>query len=404
MSGEVLLVPGMDRIAASMAAAVFRSIGYDARVLDEDDETLGVGLQHTDGGECAPCPSTVGAAICAIRRGGLDPNRVVFFMPTTCGPCRFGQYAQLARMVFDRLGWKGLRLLSPSAENAYAGLTARTRIRLWRGMVVSDLLRRMLLRVRPYEAKPGSTDREADLALARILAVVEADRWEQVPALLADACRRLRGVPARAQSRPLVGVVGEIYVRFNTFLNGDICRRIEQLGGEAALATMGEWVLYTNHIQRLAAREGGAGPGGWISRLRLALESRHVFERWERAYAGCAAPLLADRPEPSVSEVLDEGRRFLPWQVRGEAILTLGRARLFVLREGARAVVNVSPAFCMPGTLSTSIFPRIEQELGVPVVCLFFDGIGDPGRALVPVMHYLAERRLEPVPAAVSLP
>ena len=47
-------------------------------------------------------------------------------------------------------------------------------------------------------------------------------------------------------SRPLLGVVGEIYLRFNTFSNQDIMRRIEQHGGECWIADIAEWIWYTN--------------------------------------------------------------------------------------------------------------------------------------------------------------
>jgi predicted nucleotide-binding protein (sugar kinase/HSP70/actin superfamily) len=87
--------------------------------------------------------------------------------------------------------------------------------------------------------------------------------------------------------------------------------------------------------------------------------------------------------------VIAEGARHMPWQFQGEAVLTLGRAALFVTRDGARAVVNASPMFCMPGTVTTSVFPKLEAELGVPVICNFYDGSGDPNQSLVPVMHYL---------------
>ncbi len=107
--------------------------------------------------------------------------------------------------------------------------------------------------------------------------------------------------------------------------------------------------------------------------------------------------MLHDRREYPVAEVMEEGAKYLPWQYEGEAILTLGRAAFFVQRDGAKAVVNASPMFCMPGTITTSIFPKLEKELGVPIVCNFYDGSGDPNKSLVPVMHYLCES-MRPAP------
>jgi len=167
----------------------------------------------------------------------------------------------------------------------------------------------------------------------------------------------------------------------------DLCRRIEELGGEAWLAPLGEWILYTAENTRRVAAETRAGA---LTRVRQWLET-HWFLAGERAYYDIADPVLHDRREPHLPEIMEEGMRYLPWQFEGEAILTLGRAALFRKRDSVQAVVNASPMFCMPGTVTTSIFPRMERELGMPVICNFYDGSGDPNQSLVPTMHYLCE-------------
>jgi predicted nucleotide-binding protein (sugar kinase/HSP70/actin superfamily) len=65
---------------------------------------------------------------------------------------------------------------------------------------------------------------------------------------------------------------------------------------------------------------------------------------------------------------------------------------MFKELNGASAVVNASPMFCMPGTVTTSIFPEIEKDYDFPVLCNFYDGSGDPNQSLVPCMHYLCEK------------
>ncbi|MCX7933912.1 MAG: hypothetical protein N3A66_01475, partial [Planctomycetota bacterium] len=61
--GRVLFVPPMEPFGAPLLAAVFRSVGYEAEVLQETPETLALGLKHTSGGECVPCPTTLGALL-----------------------------------------------------------------------------------------------------------------------------------------------------------------------------------------------------------------------------------------------------------------------------------------------------------------------------------------------------
>ncbi len=62
---------------------------------------------------------------------------------------------------------------------------------------------------------------------------------------------RFRAIPrAYDRSRPLIGVVGEIFCRQNTFSNFDLIRVVEEQGGECWLADIGEWVWYTDDEQR----------------------------------------------------------------------------------------------------------------------------------------------------------
>ncbi len=389
--GLVLFVPPMEPLACQLVAAVFRSIGFDARVMEENAHTLSIGLQHTGGGECVPCPSTTGALIHAMQESGCPPEKAVFFMPSSCGPCRLGQYARLDRLIFERLGWSAIRILSPASENSYYGLSTSVRSRIWHALLIADILRKMSMRIRPYERNAGETDRVIDRWMTRFEQAFADTTRPPLSRLLAAAVEDVAVIPVSPTAKPLVAVVGEIYVRSDPFINNGLCRRIEELGGEAALAPISEWVFYTNHLRSMElAGEPGSLAGG-MKRLRLYLERRLLLERWEHHYYRIAAAVLHDRHEPSMAEVMVEGARHVPREFAGEAILTLGRAALFVKRDGARAVVNASPMFCMPGTITTSIFPKLEQELNVPILCNFYDGSGDGNQSLVPVMHYLCQ-------------
>lgn len=389
--GEIMFVPAMEPYCVRIMIAVFRSIGYDARPLPESDETLAIGFKHTAGGECIPCPITTGAVIAAIERDHLDPSQVVLFMPTACGPCRFGQYAKLDKIIFEKKGWEGIRIMSPSAENAYEGLPSGARMRLWHGMLLGDVFRKLACRLRPYEVNPGETDAVIEKHMVKMATLFEGENIKEAGTLLAEAVAELEKLPRHDCKKPLIGIVGEIYVRSDPFINGDLIRRIEALGGEAWLAPFAEWIFYTIQIRHLLAKQRGLSLGGFAEKAIAWLESNFFFEKWEHYYYNIADSLLHDRREHPIEDVMEAGRKYMPWQFEGESIITLGRAELFVKRDGAKAIVNASPMFCMPGTVTSSIFPMMEKALDVPVICNFYDGSGDPNKSLAPVMHYLVE-------------
>jgi predicted nucleotide-binding protein (sugar kinase/HSP70/actin superfamily) len=390
---RVLFVPPMEPIAARLFAAAFRGAGFNAQVLEENPRTLAVGLQHTGGGECVPCPTTMGSLIHTVEERSLHPKDVAFFMATAVGPCRFGQYNKLNELVLRRKGWNELRILAPSAANNYEGIDGALRKKLWDVFVVGDILRKMLLRTRPYEVRPGS----ADFTLERALVSMEQE-FERangsVESVLREAVRLFKNLGTKGPPKPKVGVVGEIYVRCNPFTNDNVIRAIEALGGEALLASLSEWILYVHFLNVQNSRLTGFKLG---ERLGLFLTGRFYHKR-ERALFKIAEEIIGDRDDPPLEKIIAEGARFVPRQFQGEAILTLGRAACFIKNEDVSAVVNASPMFCMPGTTTAAIFPSLERELGVPIICNFYDGSGDPNRSLIPYMHYIKDSLDKEIP------
>ena len=81
-----------------------------------------------------------------------------------------------------------------------------------------------------------------------------------------------------------------------------------------------------------------------------------------------------------------EGRRWLPVNIGGEALLTIGRTVAFK-DQGAALVVNCSPFGCMPGTTTAAIFRQMSVDLGLPIVSMFYDGTGNQNRRLEAFLH-----------------
>jgi len=103
-----------------------------------------------------------------------------------------------------------------------------------------------------------------------------------------------------------------------------------------------------------------------------------------------------------MARVVAAGERYLPVNFEGEAIITIGRTVAFA-EQGAGLVVNCAPFGCMPGTLTTAIFQEVRDEIGIPVVSMFYDGEGDQNRRLEVFLANLT-RRPEAEPTAEKRP
>jgi predicted nucleotide-binding protein (sugar kinase/HSP70/actin superfamily) len=397
-------VPRMCDGAAKLWAACLRAVGFEAKPCPEADErALEVALRYTSGDECYPQRVTVAEFIKAMEDESFDSQRAVFLMATTTGPCRFGQYSLLLERILHRMGKGDIPVVSLNSDTGYREVAEEAsglnRL-MWWGAVVSDLLRRVLHRTRPYEARPGQADSVHEWCVEEASRVIEsspnADR-EKLERLVRtmEACRdRFSEILAdESRDRPLIGVVGEIFCRLNPLTNEDVIRKIDALGGEAWLSGVGEWVWYVNCWELETLRIAGR---------RL---SKDMFSTWLSCFvqrmdeARLSAPfhgMLSGREDPhKVEEILELAQPYLPWRgALGEMVLSVGKA-IYLQRKGVDGVVDVSPFGCMNGVVSEAVYPAVSRDNGgIPIRNFYFDGSGsDAGNAMEIFMELAANYR-----------
>jgi predicted nucleotide-binding protein (sugar kinase/HSP70/actin superfamily) len=335
------------------------------------------------------------------RRPDFDPAKSAFFMASTDGPCRFGQYNHLQRCVLDKLGLEEVPILALEQDSEYRKVVQEIGPRFERravtGVMVVDVLEKLLLEKRPYEENPGETEKWFWDSVHKACDVLEKkprDIWDLLP----DLARAWETIPAEngspvpsagfspfpqssakpsqiirnpqsailnPQRRPIIGVVGEVYVRTNVFANRDLVKSIEALGGQAVVPTMGEWVHYSRLNQAMRNRSIGrylSMLGDTIGNWVLSSDERRVYRAFER------------RPDPSPSEVMECARPYLDPSFQGEAILTVGKA-VELIHDGAAGIINTMPFTCMPGTICAAILKRVREENGeFPMLNMSFTG------------------------------
>lgn len=366
--------PPMTDHAHALAAA-FRACGVDTEVLPEsDDETVRIGREHSSGRECYPLALTTGDMIKATRMPGFDPDRSAFFMPAGRGPCRFGQYNRYHRRVLDKLGLDRVEVLSPMQDESlhkdFRVLDKDFVLMFWRGVFAVDMLQKALWECRPYEKQQGQTDRVYQTALNAVTAAIER-RGDLLP-VLRDVYEDFSAIEITERTKPVIGVVGEIYIRSNRFSNEDVVRQIEKLGGEAWVAPISEWILYVNTTAKVSAKMNQS----WKALLKAYMTGwvQHWDER--RLLSGFNGNLRSLH-EPSIERTLRSAAPYIHHSFEGEAVLSVGKAIDYINR-GVSGIVNVMPFTCMPGTIATAVLKRVREEHdNIPLLNIAYEGQGD---------------------------
>jgi predicted CoA-substrate-specific enzyme activase len=372
LRGRTLYLPYMTDHGYALAAA-FRALGQAAEVLPGADEhSVALGRKHTSGKECYPCIVTTGDLVKKVSGPGFDPDRAAFFMPTGDGPCRFGQYRAHHGRVLRQLGFGQVPLLSPAASNSYGGLDKGFELLVWDGILAVDTLDRLRRRYRPYALEPEGAEEIYRRSLEAIVSEVEK-KGDLLP-ILRRAGEELSRLPGRDEERPLIGVVGEIFLRTNEFSNEDLIRKLEHFGAEVALAPVAEWIFYTNftHGRRcLVQRRYGAFARNWI-------KNRYQLRR-ERAFLHTVEEFLDNGHEPPVEHILDLSLPYLHHSLEGEAVLTIGKS-IDMAMKGASGIVSAMPFTCMPGIISAAISRKVSVDHhSLPFLNMVYDGQGGVG-------------------------
>ncbi|MBI5342754.1 MAG: hypothetical protein HZB63_05485 [Deltaproteobacteria bacterium] len=384
LAGRTVFFPTMAEAGSRAIASAFRSVGIDAMPMPpSDEETLVLGGRYSSGEECLPLKVTLGDALKMLVHSAIPPEKMAIFMPTSDGPCRFGQYGSFMKMVFREMGFGDVLLVSPTCADGYAGVGehAGELIRTsWRALVASDLLQKLLLRIRPYETEKGAADRAYREAVDILCRAVEfpGDPQKRKLARMVQGLREgralLRGVPADfSRPRPLVGIVGEIFCRLNTFSNDDVMRKVEEAGGGCWVSDVAEWVWSTNaeHV-RLLKRFG----------KHLTMEMFGAKLKWhcqrkdEHALVEAFHGDFAGYEEPQDPWVVYElARPYLPPEgALGEMMLSVGKT-VYLHRKGADGILDINPFSCMNGIVSEAVYPRVSRDCdGLPIRVLYFDG------------------------------
>ncbi len=382
VNGRTVYIPYMLDHGYIFAAAM-RHCGVTAEALPMTDEvSLELGRKYTSGKECLPSIITTGDMIRKIRSPGFDCHRAAFFMPGASGPCRFGQYNKLHRIVLDELGMEEIPILVFDQTQNYHqhvdSLGSGFRLLTWRGFVILDLMQKMLLERRPYEVNKGEADAVYQEWLELLVKLVEQDSngFEAFAGRLRHAFDAIK--IDKSVRKPLIGVVGEIFVRSNQFANDFIVRRLEALGAECSLPPFEEWVDYIDYERKQQYRLEGHWKKYAKQKLTELIQER-AADKLRRHFDGALEHFGRELP---TSEIIALGSTYLGSEIKGEAILSMGRSVEYV-EHGFHGVVNIMPFGCMPGMITSSLLHQFrDQNGGLPVLNLVVDGTRDPGQEI----------------------
>ncbi len=321
------------------AKILFDGLGIDYVIPPlNNQEALFLGSKYSPEEICLPFKLMIGNYLAGIHQGA-DTVLLV----GSCGPCRFGEYAELQVKILQQLGHKvefivvdpvksvGIREFTArlrrvaafsrktSAQKLHAVGLAYTAMKLIDGIEGEAHWRA------GFEKNPGDCKRLVNCCKQDVL---HCDDPDSAVELLRKYDHEVKNIPVSSNKNPLkIAVIGEIYTVIEPFTNFYI---------EDALMGMG--IATSRHLT----------PTWWVQDMLLKIIGMNS------------------------RDLLKASDEYLPLYIGGHARECIGEAVL-AARDGMDGAIQIFPMGCMPEIVSKAILPSVSRDKNLPVLTLVVD-------------------------------
>lgn len=249
---HTILVPQMSPIHFQFLKPGFDIGGYKVEILPAvDKEAIETGLKYVNNDACYPSIIVAGQMMQALQSGKYDLENTSLVISQTGGGCRATNYIAFIRKALKDAGLEHIPVISINAiglePNPGFKLTYKMIRNMLMGTLYGDLLMRLLYKVRPYEMVKNSTNELYHYWVDKCLDHLErGGRWSEYVKNVCDMVADFDKLEvAEFESKPKVGVVGEILVKYHPTANNDIVDVLESEGAEVVVPDLIDFVLYT---------------------------------------------------------------------------------------------------------------------------------------------------------------
>ena len=371
--GRVMYFPYMND-GAYMISAAARSCGIASEVLPKQTgEDLALGRKYTSSKECFPMICTTGSFLKKLMEPGANPSKMSFFMPDHNGPCRFGQYNQFQRILFDKLGFQEAELITPSNDTSYEDVAGehgqKFRINAWKGFVVADFLHKIHRETRPYELNKGDSDRLYEDSLSRLVKCIENESGGLHKTLVGIVSDYMSVKVDKSFRKPVVSIIGEIFMRDNAACNGNISGRLEDLGVEVVVAPFSEWISYSTY--RFTRDSIWKNDKKGIIKSKIQGFGQEVIAS---SLLRGIEKFIDHEKDVSLHDMLSLCNKYVNQFYDGDPAIAIGTS-IALTQRGISGIAAILPFTCMPGTLVASVSDTFRKDHdNIPFINLAYDG------------------------------
>ncbi len=366
-AGYTLLCPQMSPIHFELVEQLLINAGFNAVLLPSVDHgAVEAGLKYVNNDICYPSILVTGQIMEAIESGKYDLSRTAVIISQTGGGCRATNYIALIRKALKDSGHPEVPVVSLTAASGldednpgFNVFKPDLIIHAIYALLYGDLIMQTLYRVRPYEAEAGSANALYERLMGRAKVELVSCGQRGFLKLCQDTVDAFETLPVvDDRSKPRVGVVGEILVKFHPTANNEVVRVIEQEGCEAVVPGLVDFFLFG-----MTSPMNMRGELGTKFRKRLTHQTGiKVIEAMREPINRMLEKSTRFEPYPDIYELAAKAKQILSLcNTMGEGWL-LTAEMCDLIETGTPNIVCCSPFACLPNhVVGKSVIKRLRE-------------------------------------------
>jgi len=355
-----LLLPSMGRLTSELMAAVFSGAGIRSTAVPVyNQSTLKTGRANTSCKECLPLILTTGGLLNHLQSRSPD-EKILYFMPTCWGNCRFTQYRVFLNRMISRRKIPDVALISLSNENGYAGLRLSDSMNLLKSIIISDCMDDIRNALRVLAIDLPSAQKTFQEQWERIIQVFLSRRYKDLYNVLRSVADNLLKIPLRyplSQART-VSLMGEIFVRRDDFSSNELIEKLSAADIVVKRAPILEWISYCDFNVKKGIYEARFDLKKFLEfRIRNMVQDKYE----KRIKSIFARSGLYSFEKMDLDTAIAYGEHFFDVRFTGESILVAGNFFKDILHT-IHGAVSIGPFSCMPTRITEAVMAPVANN------------------------------------------
>ncbi len=243
---RTILAPYFAEGYSEFLPKLFSLMGYKLENLPMgDNEAAETGLKYANNEVCYPATIIVGSIIKALESKKYDLNEIAIGITQTGGQCRASNYIALIKNALIASGYKNIPVISvafghsmmneqPGFKLQYRGNIMITMYTLLYADCISKLYHASVVR----EKEKGKAKQLHYKYIESAFPYIENRDYKGLLHLFNSAIDEFTNSIELQNNLPTLGVVGEIYVKYNSFSNKNVLEWLSEQGIEVVAPSM----------------------------------------------------------------------------------------------------------------------------------------------------------------------